>query len=83
MLILLYLSGLSAAATTLWSLLTKYNPVGRIAVFSFLIPVFGVVLSAILLQEKNQAFTMQGLLALILVSGGIFLVNRSSMSEEK
>lgn len=82
-LILLYLSGLSAAATTLWSLLTKYNPVGRIAVFSFLIPVFGVVLSAILLQEKNQAFTMQGLLALILVSGGIFLVNRSSMSEEK
>ena len=75
-LLLLYLGGLSAAAYTLWSTLTKYNPVGRIAVFSFLIPVFGVVLSALFLQERNQAFTLQGLLALALVSGGILLVNR-------
>lgn len=80
--ILLYLGGLSAAAYTLWSTLTKYNQVGRIAVFSFLIPVFGVVLSALLLQEKNQAFTIQGLLALLLVSTGIFLVNRDAAPGE-
>ena len=73
--ILLYLGGLSAAAYTLWSILTKHNQVSRIAAFSFLIPVFGVVLSALLLQERNQAFTLQGLLALGLVSTGIFLVN--------
>lgn len=82
-LILLYLGGLSAVAYTIWSALTKYNPVGRIAVFSFLIPVFGVVLSALLLQEKNQAFTLQGFLALVFVSGGILLVNRSSAPKKR
>ena len=68
---------LSAVAQTIWSALTKYNPVGRVAVYGFLNPVFGVLLSALLLGEGEQAFTVYGLAALVLVCAGILLVNRS------
>ena len=72
-----YLGLISSVAYSLWSLLLKYNPVGKVAVFGFSNPMFGVILSAILLGEKNQAFTLKGLLALILVCSGILIVNRS------
>ena len=76
-LLLGYLGLISSVAYSLWSLLLKYNPVGKVAVFGFSNPMFGVILSAILLGEKNQAFTLKGLLALILVCSGILIVNRS------
>lgn len=71
--LLCYLGLVSSVAYSLWSFLLKYNPVGRVAVFGFSNPVFGVLLSALLLGEKNQAFTLSGLSALILVCIGIFL----------
>ena len=46
-------------------------------IYGFLNPVFGVLLSALLLGEQNQAFTVYGLAALALVCLGIFLVNRA------
>jgi len=70
-----YMALLSAVAFALWSLLLKHNPVGMIAVFNFLIPVFGVVLSALLLGETLLEW--KNLAALVLVSVGIWLVNRS------
>ena len=45
--LLAYLALLSAVAFTLWSLLLKYNPVGTVSVFAFLIPGFGAALSAL------------------------------------
>ena len=39
-----------------------------------------MILSALLLGENNQAFSLYGLAALILVSLGIFLVNRKDTS---
>ncbi len=42
-------------------------------------PVFGVLLSALLLREGQQAFTPYSLAALVLVCVGIFVVNRSDM----
>ena len=71
---------ISAVAYSLWGILLKYNPVSRIAVFGFMNPVFGVILSALLLGENNQAFSLYGLAALVLVSLGIFLVNRRDTS---
>jgi drug/metabolite transporter (DMT)-like permease len=47
-----YLAVLSAVAFTLWSLLLKYNQVGKVTVFNFLVPVFGAALSAICLNEN-------------------------------
>ncbi|MFX9665031.1 EamA family transporter, partial [Acinetobacter baumannii] len=50
--LLLYLALLSSVAFAVWSLLLKHNPVGMIAAFNFLIPVFGVSLSVLFLGES-------------------------------
>ena len=72
---LLYLALISAVAYTLWGLLLKYNDVSKVAVMGFMNPVFGVVLSAVVLKEYSQAFSIWGILALLLVCVGIFIVN--------
>lgn len=72
--LLLYLALLSSIAFAVWSLLLKHNPVGFLAPFNFLIPVFGVVLSAIFLNES--LWHWRYLAALVLVCGGIWLVTR-------
>ena len=82
MFLLLYMACISAVAYTLWSLLLKYNPPSRIAVFGFMNPVFGVMLSALLLKEKGQAFSLTGLTSLILVCIGIYIVNRENPLKE-
>ncbi|UAL09795.1 DMT family transporter [Caulobacter segnis] len=74
--LLAYMAGLSAAAFALWSLLIKHNPVGLLAVFNFLIPVFGVLLSALFLHEPVLAW--KNAAALALVCGGIWLVTRKA-----
>lgn len=75
-LMLFYLAFISACAYSIWSLLLKYNPVSKIAVFGFMNPVCGVLLSALLLGEAQQAFRLESLIALVLVSAGIFIVNK-------
>ena len=72
---LLYLALVSAAAYSLWGLLLKHNPVCRVAVFGFLTPVCGVLLSALLLGEAEQAFNLRSVAALVLVCAGIWIVN--------
>lgn len=71
-----YLGFLSAVAYTLWSLLLQRHPVSRITVFSFLNPVFGVVLSALLLGEADMLNLPRCLLAMALVCLGVWIVNR-------
>ncbi|NIF76877.1 DMT family transporter [Paraburkholderia sp. Cy-641] len=70
-----YLALLSSVAFSLWSLLLKYNQVGRVTVFNFLVPVFGTALSAICLNENIME--LKNLLALVLVCSGIWLVTRA------
>ncbi len=73
-LLLLYMSLLSTVAFSIWAELLKYNSVGRVAIFGFSIPVFGVGLSAIFLGE--QVLSVKNLAALICVSVGIIIINR-------
>lgn len=75
--LLIYLAMISSVAYTVWGILLKYNPVAKVTVFGFTNPIFGVILSAIFLGEKNQAFGLQGIIALILVSAGIYMINRA------
>lgn len=75
--ILLYLAMVSAVAYSLWSVLLKYNPVSQVAVYGFMNPVCGVILSAIILGEGQQAFGVTSLIALSLVCMGIYAVNRT------
>ncbi|MBO6137404.1 MAG: DMT family transporter [Lachnospiraceae bacterium] len=72
---LLYMGFISAGAYTLWGVLLKYNPVSRVSILGFINPVMGVLLSAIFLGENQEAFSLIGLGALVLVSLGIIIVN--------
>lgn len=76
--LLAYLALLSATAFAIWAMLLKYNRVGMVSLFNFLIPIFGAGLSALFLGESILEW--KNLLALILVCGGIWLVSRE---EEK
>ena len=78
--LMLYMILLSSVAFTLWTLLLKYNRVGLVTVFIFLIPVFGSVLSAIFLGESILEW--KNMLALALVCSGIWLVTKESASQK-
>ncbi|HEY45531.1 MAG: multidrug DMT transporter permease [Anaerolineae bacterium SM23_ 63] len=56
-----------------WFWLVRYYPASRLASFTFLTPLFGVLAGGVLL---NEPITNLLLLALVLVSTGIYLVNR-------
>ena len=73
--ILVYLALLSAAAYSLWGILLQLNPVSKVSVYGFLNPVFGVALSALLLNEGTEALGWQAAVALLLVCSGIWAVN--------
>ena len=72
---LLYLGFISAGAYTMWGVLLKYNPVSRVSILGFVNPVMGVLLSALFLGEGREAFSLTAILALLLVSAGIVIVN--------
>lgn len=72
--LLTYMALLSAVAFVIWMQLFKFNKVGKVAVFNFLVPVFGTLLSGIFLHEN--IFDAKMLIALILVCSGIYLVYR-------
>lgn len=75
--LLIYLAMISSVAYTVWGVLLKHNPVAKVTVFGFTNPMFGVLLSAIFLDEKKQAFGIQGIIALVLVCFGIFIINKA------
>ena len=78
--LLLYLAFVSTGAYTVWGILLKYNPVSKVAVFGFCTPIFGVILSALILKE-GASFDLKNLLALLLVCVGIIIVNYKKKSE--
>ncbi|TYC84168.1 DMT family transporter [Acetobacterium wieringae] len=76
LLLLGYLAALSAAAFSIWTILLKHNPVGVVAIYGFMIPVFGVILSGLFLGEAFLSLRI--LVSLACVSVGIWLVNREA-----
>lgn len=73
--ILIYLAFLSAVAYALWGILLKYNPVSKITIFSFMTPVFGVILSKLILTEASKVSLFNVLIALALICAGIITIN--------
>ena len=70
--LLIYMALLSSVAFAVWTQLLKYNKVGIISIFNFLVPVFGSLLSAIFLGEN--IFDIKILISLIFVCLGIYRV---------
>ena len=74
--VLAYLGFLSAAAYSVWGILLAHNPVSKVTVYFCMNPIFGVILSALLLGEQQTSSPAACLAALALVCLGIYIVNR-------
>ena len=62
-----------------WFWLVRHYPASRLASFTFLTPLFGVIAGGMLLHES---ITTMLLFALVLVGTGIYLVNRPDATSE-
>ena len=82
-LVLIYLAILSAVAYAVWGMLLKHNPVSRVSIFSFTTPIFGTLLSMIMLaNEATNTHPINLVITLILVSAGILLLNYQPKEKE-
>ena len=75
--ILVYLSFLSAIAYALWGILLKFNPVSKVTIFSFMTPVFGVILTKLMLPEESTVHIVNLLISLVLVCLGVFMLSHT------
>ena len=73
LLVLLWLAFVSAAAFAIWTALLKHHPASRICVFNLLVPVFGTLLSGIMLGES--VFGIETIVSVVLICAGIFISN--------
>ena len=78
--LLFYMALLSAVAFVVWTGLLRDYPAGRVAVFGFSIPVFGVLFSGIFLGERFLSW--KNLAALFLICAGIVIVNLRKKEEK-
>lgn len=78
--LLIYLALVSALAFGLWYTVLKYNRIGEVSLYRFLIPVSGSLLSVLALPEETLSLKLVG--ALVLVSLGIIIVNYHQGAEE-
>jgi len=67
------------ATYLIWFWLVRHFPASRVASFTFLTPLFGVIAGGFLLNEPITPWLM---IALFLVGSGIYLVNRPEESEK-
>lgn len=73
--ILIALILISAISFRIYNSLLAYHPISTVAIYNAFIPIFGVILSTVILKEP---FTWRYLLAGVIVAGGIVAVNRKS-----
>lgn len=80
---LVYLAFISSCAFTLQGYLVKYNPVSKIAVYKSTNPLFGAVFSALILGESDQLLNYTTIIAIVLVTTGIFIINKFGEKGQK
>lgn len=73
--VMAYLAALSAVAYAVWGVLLKHNPVSKITIFTFTTPVFGVLLSELILTEDSNVSYLNLAITLVLIATGIILIN--------
>ncbi len=79
-LLMAYLIFISAAGFGIWSYLLRHNKVENVAVFMFLTPVFGTLLSSVVLGETMDKMVW---IALAMVCLGIVLVQRENPQNQE
>lgn len=77
--LLIYSAFLSAAAFALWYSILKYNKAGEIAIYKFITPVSGAILSAMFIQDES--LNMAILAGVALVAVGVCAINFKKRSD--
>lgn len=72
---ILYGALLSSLAFTLWYQVLRYHPAGEMSFYRLFVPIFASLLSVLILKES---FGRMQLIALALVSAGMFILERFS-----
>lgn len=72
--ILFFLVCISSVAFYIYNQLIKYHSVGQVAIYNSLIPIFGIMMSCLLLGE---AFLTKYIMAGLLVAAGVWILNYS------
>lgn len=70
--ILFLLVCISSVAFYIYNQLIKYHSVGQVAIYNSLIPIFGVMMSCLLLKES---FSLKYIASGILVAAGVWILN--------
>lgn len=79
--IFLWLSFISGAAYTLWYMLLKHNKVSQVSIYKFQVPIWGSILSALLVA--GESITLMTVFSLALTVVGIILVNLNFKTNHK
>ena len=74
-LLIIYMALISSVAYSIWGILLKHNPVSTVTIYGLSNPIFGALLSAFFLAEWDK-LSLRYVTALLLVSLGIYVVNR-------
>ncbi len=81
--IILILSAIYAVSYSLWTMLLKHHPASKVAIHSFMTPVFGVIFSGFLLSEDGGVPISNLIIALTLVCFGIILWGYTKKGKEE
>ena len=73
LLILFVLIMISAVCFAIYNELISWHPISKIAIYSALIPVLGVIFAALILKEELK---WQYFISVLMVAAGIYLVNK-------
>lgn len=74
--ILLYGSFISSTAFVLWYMILRAQPVGEISIYRLFIPIFGAMLSSLIIP--NESFSLMIFVGLLFVIIGVLILNRKN-----
>lgn len=77
----MHLALISSVGFGLWFVLLNHNPISKVSIYKFQVPIWGTILSAIFIPGESLSSSI--LIGLIAVSMGIFLVNSGRKKVKK
>jgi drug/metabolite transporter (DMT)-like permease len=69
----MHLALISSAGFGMWFVLLNHNPISKVSIYKFQVPIWGTLLSAMFIP--GESVTSAVVIGLVCVSAGIFLVN--------
>jgi drug/metabolite transporter (DMT)-like permease len=76
----MHLALISSVGFGLWFVLLNHNPISKVSIYKFQVPIWGTILSALFIP--GESLTWAVFIGLVCVSAGIFLVNSNKQDKK-